>query len=55
MTLSFVVFPAVTQHLALWTTKGILGGVILELITSKTPMRLVAPINHRDVWLDASL
>src|SRR5215469_15885078 len=53
--LCLVVHSAVAQCLALRTAKNILGRVILELITSKTPTRLVASINHRNIWLDASL
>jgi hypothetical protein len=41
--------------LSLRTTKSILGRVILELVASEVPMRLVAPVNHRDVRLDVSL
>ena len=55
VTLCLAVHSAVAQCLALRTTKDILDRVILELITSKTPMRLVASINHRNVGLDASL
>jgi hypothetical protein len=41
--------------LSLRTTKSILGRVILELVTREVPMRLVAPVDHRDVRPDVSL
>ena len=50
-----VVHSAVAQCLALRTTKDIFDRVILELVTSEAPMRLVASIDHRDIRLDVSL
>jgi hypothetical protein len=41
--------------LALRTAKDIFDLVVLKLVTSEVPMRLVAAIDHRDIRLDASL
>src|SRR5215469_7233185 len=53
--LCLVVHSTVAQCLALRTAKDIFDLVVLKLITSEVPMRLVASIDHRDIRLDASL
>src|SRR6516162_11014075 len=53
--LCLVVHSTVAQCLALRTAKDIFDLVVLKLVTSEVPMRLVASIDHRDIRLDASL
>jgi hypothetical protein len=43
------------QRLALRTAKDILDRIILELVASEAPMRLVTPVDHRDVRLNLPL
>jgi hypothetical protein len=47
--------PVIAQRLTPRTTKNVLDGVILELVAREASMRLVTPINHRNVRLDVPL